>query len=65
MHRGDTQTTACDFYGLVGLVVRRPPRERKVRVRIPLAPGFVSGRVIPVTQKLALQWLYLARRLAL
>ena len=25
---------------LVGLVVRRPPRERKIPVRIPLAPGF-------------------------
>ena len=35
---------------LVGLVVRRPPRERK-------APGFFRGRVIPVTSKLALQWL--------
>ena len=34
---------------LVGLVVRRPPRERKTRVRIPLAPGFFRGRVIPVT----------------
>ena len=27
------------------------------RVRILLAPGFFRGRVIPVTQKLALQWL--------
>ena len=27
------------------------------RVRIPLAPGFCRGRVIPVTSKLALQWL--------
>ena len=27
------------------------------RVRIPLALGFFRGRVIPVTQKLALQWL--------
>ena len=27
------------------------------RVRIPLAPGFFRGRVIPVTSKLALQWL--------
>ena len=35
---------------LVDLVVRP-------RVRIPLAPGFFRGRVIPVTQKLALQWL--------
>ena len=26
-------------------------------VRIPLAPGFFLGRVIPVTSKLALQWL--------
>ena len=31
---------------LVGLVVRRPPRER---VRITPAPGFFRGRVIPVT----------------
>ena len=27
------------------------------RVRIPLVPGFFRGRVIPVTWKLALQWL--------
>ena len=27
------------------------------RVRFPLGPGFFRGRVIPVTQKLALQWL--------
>ena len=27
------------------------------RVRIPLASGFFRGRVIPVTSKLALQWL--------
>ena len=42
---------------LVGLVVRCPPRERKIPVRIPFAPGFFRGRVIPVTSKLALQWL--------
>ena len=29
----------------------------RIRVRIPLAPGFFRGRVIPVTSKLALQWL--------
>ena len=34
---------------LVGLVVRHPPRERKVQVRIPLALDFFRGRVIPVT----------------
>ena len=27
------------------------------RVRIPLAPGFFQGRVIPVSSKLAFQWL--------
>ena len=53
----------------------RPPRwpsgwgvrleSGRSRVRIPLAPGFFRGRVIPVTSKLALQWLYPARRLAL
>ena len=32
-------------YRLVGPVVRRPPQEPKV----PLAPGFFRGRVIPVT----------------
>ena len=41
-------------YRLVGLVVRRPPRERKIPGS---NPGFFRGRVIPVTQKLALQWL--------
>ena len=44
-------------YRLVGLVVRRLPRERRPRVRIPLAPGFFRGRVIPVTEKLVHQWL--------
>ena len=29
----------------------------KSRVRISLAPGFFLGQVIPVTSKLALQWL--------
>ena len=38
---------------------RRPPRleSGRSRVRIPPATGFVRGRVIPVTQKLALQGL--------
>ena len=27
------------------------------RLRIPLAPGFFRGRVIPVTSKLPLHWL--------
>ena len=45
----------------------RPPRwpsgygvrleSERSRVRIPLAPGFLRGRVIPVAEKLALQWL--------
>ena len=42
---------------LVGLVVRRPPRERKVPGSNPACAGFFRGRVIPVTSKLALQWL--------
>ena len=34
------------------------PRERKIPgFRIPMEPGFFRGRVIQVTQKLALQWL--------
>ena len=44
-----TQALAHDRHRLVGLVVSRPPRERRSRVRIPLAPGFFRGRVIPVT----------------
>ena len=32
-------------------------KSRRSGVRIPLAPGFFRGRVIPVTYKLALQWL--------
>ena len=43
---------------LVGLVVKGVRLESgRSRVRIPLAPGFFRGRVIPVTKKLALQWL--------
>ena len=42
---------------LVGLVVRRPPRERKIPGANPVCAGIFLGRVIPVTQKLALQWL--------
>ena len=43
---------------LVGLVVKASAsRAGRSRVRIPLAPGFFWGRVIPVTSKLALQWL--------
>ena len=40
--------------------LRRLPRERNIpdsNPRIPLALGFFQGRVIPVTSKLALQWL--------
>ena len=42
---------------LVGLVVRRPPQERKIPGSNPACAGICRGRVIPVTQKLALQWL--------
>ena len=43
---------------LVGLVVRRPPRQRKIPGSNPACAGiFFRGRVIPVTSKLALQWL--------
>ena len=43
---------------LVGLVVKASRLESgRSRVPIPLAPGFFRGRVIPVTSKLALQWL--------
>ena len=43
---------------LVGLVVRRPPRERKIPGSNPACAGiFFLGPVIPVTSKLALQWL--------
>ena len=42
---------------LVGLVVRCPPRERKTPSSNPACKGIFRGRVIPVTQKLALQWL--------
>ena len=44
------------FSGPVGLVVKASESGRS-RVRIPLAPGFFRGRVVPVTSKLALQWL--------
>ena len=37
--------------------LRRPPRERKIRGSNPACDGIFPGRVIPVTQKLALQWL--------
>ena len=42
---------------LVGLVVRRPPRERNIRCSNPACARFFRGRVIPVILKLALQWL--------
>ena len=42
---------------LVGLVVRRPPREWKIPGSNPAGAGIFLGRVIPVTQNLALQWL--------
>ena len=40
-----------------GLVVRRPPQERKIPGSNPACAGIFSGRVIPVTKKLALQGL--------
>ena len=42
---------------LVGLVVRRPPRARKIPGSNPACAGIFGGRVIPVTKKLALHWL--------
>ena len=51
-------TPVCLSDRIVGLVVRRPPRERKVQGSNPaLRRDFFRGRVIPVTSKLALQWL--------
>ena len=40
---------------LVGIVVRRPPREQKILGSNPASPGIFFGvdRVIPVTQELA------------
>ena len=37
--------------------LRRPPRKRKVRSLNPACDGIFLGWVIPVTSKLALQWL--------
>ena len=42
---------------LVGLVGRCPPWERKIPGSNPACAGFFRGQVIPVTSKLALQWL--------
>ena len=42
---------------LIGLVVRIRLESGRSLVQILLAPGFFRGRVIPVTSKLALQWL--------
>ena len=52
---GHQRASAIDR--LVGLVVRRLPRERKIPGSNPACVGFFRGRVIPVTEKLALQWL--------
>ena len=49
--------TPCVGDRLVGLVVRRPPRERKIPGSNPACAGFFRGRVVPVTLKSALQWL--------
>ena len=40
---------------LVGLVVRRPPQDRKIPGSNPACAGIFSESSIPVTQKLALQ----------
>ena len=46
------------IYRLDGLVVRRPPRGRKIPgSNLACAGSFSRGQVIPVTSKLALQWL--------
>ena len=46
------------YHCLVGLVVKASAsRAEDPGFEYPLAPGFFRGRVIPVTQKLALQWL--------
>ena len=37
--------------------LRRRLESRRSQVRIPFVPRFFQGRVIPVTLKLALQWL--------
>ena len=37
------------WYRLVGLVVRRPPQERKIPGSNPACAGIFRGRVIPVT----------------
>ena len=42
---------------LFGLVVRRPPREWKTPGSNPACAGIFRGRVIPVTVKMAPQWL--------
>ena len=45
----------CDR--IVGLVVRCPPRERKIPGSNPACARIFRSRIIPVTSKLALQWL--------
>ena len=58
------QPALCDR--LVGLVVTRRPRERKIPGSNPLATGFFRGRFVPVTLKKK-NWHssgYPARRLA-
>ena len=51
--------THTHTHRLVGLVVKASASRAswRFRVRIPLAPGFFRGRVIPVSSKLALQWI--------
>ena len=39
------------------LWLRRPPSERQIRGSNPACAGIFQGRVMPVTSKLALQWL--------
>ena len=47
---GQAQNKKCSSrHRLVGLVVRRPPRERKIPGSNPACAGIFRGRVIPVT----------------
>ena len=41
----------------LALWLTRPPRERQTQGSIPACAGIFRGQVIPVTLKLALQWL--------
>ena len=52
------RTSSCGGDRLLASWLRRPPRQRKIPGSNPAsAVGIFPGRVIPVTSKLALQWL--------